>query len=149
MERNSSSRVGQKKASGSSSSSAVAAKKLAGSSEDEAAAKGTAKKKRRTYPYTKCSCVYCNVMLSCKSSLNRHLASCSALKHLLEVSPQSVSLTDVLTRKHQLELVEKIKAAKKENATFTTCSFCSDVIDKKSMKLHLSKVHNFPVEEHP
>ena len=144
---------GKKKAASGSSSTSVAASKK---SEDESVvggdvvggnakkSKGTAKKKRRTYPYIKCSCVYCSAILSCKSSLSRHLATCGALKHLLDVSPQSVSLNDVLTRKRQLEILEKVRERKKEK-TFTTCSFCSDVIDAKSLNLHLSKVHNFPV----
>ena len=90
--------------------------------------------------YTKCTCIYCNSQLGCKSSLNRHYASCAALKHLLDNSPQSVNETDVGIRKRQLELIERIKEGNKK----TLCSFCLEVMSAKKLQSHLTSVHNFP-----
>ena len=90
--------------------------------------------------YKKCTCIYCNSTLGCKSSLNRHFVSCPSLKNLLENSPQSVSETDVEIRNKQLELLQRIKDGKKK----TLCSFCLEVICAKDMQKHLISVHNFP-----
>lgn len=101
-------------------------------------------RKRAKLKYDKCICAYCFQTLSCKNSLNRHLASCNSLACLLanEKERSKVNPADIEMRQKQQELIKKMK----ERAnTFITCSFCNDVISEKDKSLHLQKIHNFPV----
>ena len=89
--------------------------------------------------YEKCVCTYCSNTLSAKSTLNRHLATCKKLSELLLRNPGAVCLTDIETRKKQLEQIKKIKEK------CFTCAFCGKVIvTGRKFKSHLLSVHNFP-----